>query len=539
MRALACVLLFLPLPLWAADIPVTSRVSAVTLYPQGGTVMREAEFAAAPGQHRLIVADLPASVPLSAVRVAVEGATMGGVSLRDDYVPPRDAAEDAALEAARAEVERLEAALREGAAGVEAIEMEEAAAKARVAFLDRLGAGEAVAGMDAGGLRALSDMIGQEGLAARQAALDARLRAKEADRALDDLREELEDARAALRALVPEDAARAMVAVDITAEAASEGRLRITYPIPQAGWTPVYDFRLARKAGRLEIARGAFLRQSTGENWRDVVLTLSTRRPSGQTAPSEISPWVPRIFEPEELRPKSLSRAEGAAFDQAAPQMEPALAAEATPRFDGLSVSYAAPGPVSVASGADRVRVALGTQEVAAQPGARAVPLSDDRAFLMAGFTNDAEQVILPTGEARFYLDGRFVGQRAVGMIPAGGETELSFGPVDGLRLSRIVPEREEGDRGVFTASSAIDETVRIEVENLTGEAWPVRLLDRVPVSEQEDLEIDWQARPGPSETDVDGKRGVLEWRFDIAPGETRAVTLDYTLQWPEGQVLR
>jgi uncharacterized protein (TIGR02231 family) len=185
------------------------------------------------------------------------------------------------------------------------------------------------------------------------------------------------------------------------------------------------------------------------------------------------------------------------------------------------------------------VRVALGAQDMAAEPVARAVPLSDDRAFLMAGFTNDPEEVILPTGEARFYLDGRFAGQRPVGMIPAGGEAELSFGPIDGLRLSRVVPEREEGDRGVFTSSSALDETVRIEVENLTGEAWPVRLLDRVPYSEQEDLEIGWSAQPRPSEENVDDMRGVLAWDFDIAPGETRAITLDYALEWPEGQVLR
>ncbi|EDM70464.1 hypothetical protein RAZWK3B_04947 [Roseobacter sp. AzwK-3b] len=545
MRALACLLIVAPVLAWAEDIPVTSRVTDVTLYPQGGTVIREAGFAAPQGSHRLILTDLPVSVPLSSVRVSVEGAQLNDIALRDDDVPPRSAEETAALQAARAEVARLEAALRDAEAGVEAIRLEEEAAVARVAFLDQLGTSRALAGMDPAALRDLVTMIGQEGLAARQAALEARQRADAADRGLGDLRDDLEEARAALRALVPEDAARAMLAVAITADADTQGMVRVAYTVPDAGWQPAYDVRLDRDAARLSIARGAFLQQSTGENWQDVALTLSTSRPSEQTAPSEIWPWLRRVFDPDQMQPKTLSRGAEASFDSAAPQAEsmaapaPAMITQAAPEFDGLSVRYVYPGTVSVASGADRVRVDLGLIERPADPIARAVPLLDDRAFLMAGFTNDDRELILPTDEARFYLDERFVGQRPIAMIPAGAEAELSFGPIDGLRLTRMIPSREEGGRGVFTASNALEETIRIEVENLTAEPWPLRVLDRVPYSEQQELEIDWTAAPRPAAQDVDGKRGVLEWRFTLEPAATQEIVLDYTLEWPEGKLLR
>jgi len=543
MRALACLLILMPGLLWAEDIPVTSRVADVTLYPQGGTVIREAAFAAPQGSHRLILTDLPVSTPLSAVRVSVQGATLNDIALRDDYVPPRSADDTAALQAARAEVDRLDAALRDAEAGVAAIRLEEQAAEARVAFLDQLGASQALAGMDPAALRDLVAMIGQEGLAARQTALEARQRADAADRGLSDLRDSLEDARAALRALVPQDTSRAMLAVAITADTATQGMVRVVYGVPDAGWQPAYDLRLDRNAGRLSIARGAFLQQSTGENWQDVALTLSTSRPSDQTAPSEIWPWLRRVFDPDQMQPKTLSRGAEASFDSDAPQFEalaaPAMVTQAAPEFDGLSVRYVYPGTVSVASGADRVRVALGTIERPADPVARAVPLLDDRAFLMAGFTNDDREVILPTDEARFYLGDRFVGQRPIAMIPAGAEAELSFGPIDGLRLTRVIPARQEGGRGVFVASNALEETIRIEVENLTSDPWPLRLLDRVPYSEQQELEIDWTAAPRPAAQDVDGKRGVLEWRFTLAPGATQEIVLDYALEWPEGKLLR
>ncbi|MFO7771149.1 MAG: mucoidy inhibitor MuiA family protein [Roseovarius gahaiensis] len=541
MRVLVSVLCLLPAPLWAEDIPLRSTVTAATLYPQGATVTRSVGFSAPAGQHDLILSDLPQNTPLSAVRVGVDGASMGSVTARNDYVPPQDTDESDALKAARSTVETLEQSLREAEAKVEAIRLEERAAQARIGFLQKLGQGQAVADMDAAALRDMVAMIGEETLAARQTALDARLRAEAADRGLADLRHELDQARAALRALVPQDTPRAMLAVAISTQQPTDGTVTVTYTIDDAGWQPVYDLRLTRDTGELDIERGAFIRQATGENWRDIALTLSTSRPSDQAAPSGIWPWLRRVTDPDAPMPKPLSRggAADAVAELSAPQAAPMEVQQAAAQFDGLAVTYDYPGTVSVASEADRVRIALGTLALEAEIMAQAVPLSDDRAFLMADVTNTADELILPTQEARFYLDDRFVGQRFLEMIPAGGQADLSFGAIDGLRLARAIPQRQEGERGVFTRSGALDETVRITVENLTAQDWPVRLLDRVPYSEQDDLTIDWSAQPAPSDTDVDDKRGVLEWRFDLLAGDTQAIVLDYSLEWPDGKVLR
>lgn len=534
------VFMALPVAAWAEDIPLTSDVNEVTLYPQGATVVRELAFSAPAGQHDLILTDLPKNTPLASVRVSVDGAVMGSVTTRDDFVPPRDPDMSAAREAARADVERLEADLREAQADVRAIKLEVQAAQARVAFLERLGRGEAVAGMNTTDLRDLVGMIGEESLSAMRAAHEAERRAGAADRALGDLRKELEAARAALRALVPEKEARAMLAVAVSSDEATQGTVRVSYTIREAGWTPVYDLHLARESGDLRIERGAFVRQSTGENWTDVAMTLSTVRPSEQVAPSEVFPWLRRVFDPEAVRPKPLMRSEADGMaEMAAPQAEPMAVKTAQANFDGLAVTYDYPGDVSVATGADRVRLALGTLETQAQVEARAVPLHDPSAFLMARVENDMGELILPTGEAMFYLDGRFIGKQFLEMIPAGGEADLSFGPIEGLRLTRTVLGREEGERGVITRSSDLTEAVKIEVENLTGQAWPLRLIDRVPHSEQEELEVEWNATPRASEVDVDGQRGVLAWSFDIGAGESREIGLEYDLQWPEGKVLR
>lgn len=545
MQRLAFALALLPSAVLAEDIPLISDVTGVTLYPDGATVTREVPFSAPAGSHQLLLTDLPRNTPLASVRVAVEGAQMGSVSTRNDFVPPRTEETNAAIRAAEDRVELLEEELRNRQAAIESIRLEAKAAEARVEFLESLGKGEGVAALDVEKLMALSEMIGSETLAALQTAQGARRRAEAAARDLEDLQEDLKRARQALAALVPEREDRAMLAVAVRSDAPAEGTLTVTYNIYEAGWQPVYDLRLERESGELDIERGALVYQQTGENWNDVALTLSTTRPSGQVVPGEVWPWLRRIFDPEAPvpMPKPLVRAEPQAGYAADEAMEEAAMApapvQAIAQFDGLSVTYSYPETVDVASGADNLRITLGTLETEAELVAQAVPLTDTNAYLMAEFTNEAEELILPTHEASFYLDGRFIGTRALELIPAGGEAELSFGPIEGLRLERTVLGRNAGDRGMISRSTELTEEVRIEIENLTGEAWPMRVLDRVPYSEQEDLEIEWNAAPHASEMDVDGKRGVLAWDFEIAAGEEKEITLTHTLEWPEGMVLQ
>ena len=545
MQRLVFALALLPTAVLAEDIPLASDVTGVTLYPNGATVTRRVPFSAPAGAHQLVLTDLPRSTPLASVRVAVEGAQMGSVSTRNDFVPPRTEETNAAIEAAEDRVELLEEELRNREAAIESIRLEAKAAEARVDFLESLGKGEGVAALDVEKLMALSEMIGSETLEALQAAQGARRRAEAAARDLKDPQEDLRRARQALAALVPEQEDRAMLAVAVRSDAPAEGMLTVTYNIYEAGWQPVYDLRLERDTGDLDIERGALVYQQTGENWSDVALTLSTTRPTEQTVPGEVWPWLRRIFDPEVPvpMPKPLVRAEPEAGYAADAAMEEAMVeaapVQAAAQFDGLSVTYSYPETVDVATGADNLRITLGTLEAEAEMVAQAVPLTDTNAYLMAEFTNEAEELILPTHEASFYLDGRFIGKRPLDLIPAGGEAELSFGPIEGLRLERTVLGRNEGDRGMISRSTELTEEVRIEIENLTGEAWPMRVLDRVPYSEQEDLEIEWNAAPHASEMDVDGKRGVLAWEFEIAAGEEKEITLTHTLEWPEGMVLQ
>ncbi|MBP9184582.1 MAG: DUF4139 domain-containing protein, partial [Fuscovulum sp.] len=161
----------------------------------------------------------------------------------------------------------------------------------------------------------------------------------------------------------------------------------------------------------------------------------------------------------------------------------------------------------------------------------------DTQAFVMASFIN-ADEPILP-GEALVFREGVLVGGLWLDLIAPGAETELAFGALDTIRISRDMPVRAGGETGILTTSNEVTEEVVITVENLGDESWPLRVIDQVPYSEQTDLEIETTASPEPTETDVDAQRGILAWDLDLAAGAQTTITLGYSMTWPEGMVLR
>ena len=80
------------------------------------------------------------------------------------------------------------------------------------------------------------------------------------------------------------------VRIDLAAAAATKATLRVTYAVRNARWAPLYDARLDTGAKdrkpALELVRRAEITQTTGEDWSNVALAVSTVRTArGGSAP--------------------------------------------------------------------------------------------------------------------------------------------------------------------------------------------------------------------------------------------------------------
>ena len=532
-------------PALADTFEASADITAVTIYSEGATVVRQVTVDVPAGTHEVIVPGLPVNTIAEALRVTPsDGVRIGALSLAKGRQPVTDDTPSDAVAAATAEVERLEQVLRDHDTAISMIRLAVMAAEEQVAFLRGLSNQDGLAATSPDDIRALAQLVGSETLAARQSALEAEVEAQAALRDRADDGELLDRARQALAALTAPVDQGAVLTLTVQTETDGPVTLDISTIVGEAYWRPTYDLRLTRgETPTLEIDRNVLVTQNSGEDWDGVALTLSTARPGGQSQAGEVYGIRRQIVSEEDLVRDRAQAADSYDGLMAAPVMEmsPVVVLEESRMYTnlmGANVTYTYGGEVTIRNGVDDLRLTLDTQTVTPSIWAAAAPMGDDSAYMVAELVNTTGEVLLP-GDALLIADGSLVGYTQLPLIAAGDDTKIGFGVIDGIRLNRIVPDRTEGDIGVLSRSNQQTETVVMTVENLTGEDWPIRLRDRIYYSDQDDLVVEYTASLPVSEQDPNGRRGVLEWQFDLAAGAKQEIRLEHSLTWPTGYVLR
>ncbi len=109
---------------------------------------------------------------------------------------------------------------------------------------------------------------------------------------IDDLNEQRQKVVNQLQAMRIEDAKpNGVVLVKLKSEAAKTVDAEISYVVADAGWEPYYDLRVENVSKPLKIEYQAKVYQNTGEEWKNVNLTLSTGNPYEEGRLPELDPW--------------------------------------------------------------------------------------------------------------------------------------------------------------------------------------------------------------------------------------------------------
>ncbi|MFU8823521.1 DUF4139 domain-containing protein [Yoonia sp.] len=537
-------------PAFADTITGQARVDSVTIYPGLATVTRQVTLDLPQGQHEIVIPGLPQNLGSDGLRIAAPGQVrVGAVNLAFDRLPVTPDQSSPAVQAARAEVERLEEVLRTRDVAIAEIRLRVQAAEDQIAFLQSLSkasAGETLTTATITDIQDLAQMVGAETLTLRTTAFAAEQEAQAAIRARQDDIDALDDARRALEALLAPEEQGSVLTFTVEASEAGEVTLDINTTENLANWSPVYDMRLTTgDDARVDIDRAVVVSQATGQDWTDVQLILSTARPGEQIAPGGAWAQLRRIISQADLdreNANAMGAADMLTLQRGAPVFSSPML-ESSPvtakaDFSGAAVTYVYPTRVTIRNGVEDLRLPLDELTFAADIWAEATPMSDANAYRMAEFINSSDEILLP-GPVMVQADGTMVGFSYLPLLAAGAEMDMGFGPLDGLRLTRITPNRSEGDVGIFSSATQLVEQTILTVENLTGQDWDVLLRDAIPYSEQDDLEVSLTASPAVTRRDPEGQRGIVEWDLSVPAGDKQEVTMEYTLRWPSGFVLR
>jgi uncharacterized protein (TIGR02231 family) len=525
-------------PVWAADLDASSAIDAVTVYPDGASVTRLITVDLTAGDTTLVAKDFPLGLDASSLRVEGEAATkivIGAIDARPPRAaPPVNLPEiDKRIEALKDERVNLDGAI--------------AAANARRKFAERFAEASPAGLGEKGEARPIAEWrTAFAAVAEEVASADTAIR--EAERKQRDIDREMARLEADRAAKPP---SKLEVRIDLAATAPARATLKVTYAVRHARWMPLYDARLDTgtkdRKPALELIRRADITQSTGEDWSNVALAVSTvKMTRGGSAPDLNSLIV------QYPSPPPPARAMGAVSDlrQDRAVMAPAPASEvsekkkadeqqATVEVSPFQVTFKIPGRVSVGTNEGAKALRISTATIAPDLAVRAAPVIDPTAFLEASFTESEDAPLLP-GRVAIYRDGMFVGSGRMAAASKDETVRLGFGADDKVKIERTVVKRNEGSAGLIVTTSKTDERAfKTSVRN--GHDFPIKvaITDQLPVSENEDIQVEMlpQTTP-PTATSWHDKRGVLEWAFDAKPGEVKDIAFAWRVRWPKDKAV-
>ena len=337
------------------------------------------------------------------------------------------------------------------------------------------------------------------------------------------------------------------VTVRLDATAAGALSLALSYAVPGASWTPTYDARVNSNEKTVALAYSGLVRQNTGEDWKEVALTLSTARPSLGGAAPALTPWaldvfVPRpvpIAMPTAMREERVMKAAGAmnmqAFTTNAP-MADALDAKdagfATATIDttATSASFKVASPASVPSDNAPQKVPITTATLAANPEYLTTPKLLPAAFLTAKVFNNSEFPLL-AGAMNVFLDGTFVATSHLRTVMPGEKFDLALGADEGISVKHKRVQRFTEDTGLTNSGKRITYEYLVTLQNNKKTAVHVIVADTLPVSRNEKIVVK-QLAPDPKELKPTAD-GAVKWTLDLKPAEKREVTLKFSVDYP------
>ncbi len=345
--------------------------------------------------------------------------------------------------------------------------------------------------------------------------------------------------------------------LQVMCKRAAEIPVSLSYYTNNAGWTPLYDIRVNSKTNKVKLVYKASITQTSGIDWKKAKLTLSTGTPNfGVTAPV-LTPWFLQLYVPELYRSLQ-GRAPGANVnrnviqsyendaklaevvvasangqyrtDKTISEVDPSTLQQYTTLNEGqLNTNFEIDLPYDIEADGKLHSVTIKDEEVNCILKNYAVPRMDKEAYLLAEVADWQNLDLLP-GDANIIMDDTYIGKSVIDPNTTADTLNLSLGKDKRLVVKRSVVKELSS---LKTSGGNNKQTFTYEITVKNNKLTDVNLLlkDQHPLSTIKEVEV--KLEDG-GEAMVNPETGVLTWKIDLKPGESKKVRFTYSVKYPK-----
>lgn len=506
------------------QIPITS----VLLYPGGASVERSTQIT--PGTTTVEFQGLPATFLGETLRAHADN------GIRIVQIITQEINQPQTVMAREAELQQQIQELKDRLA---LIEVDSKSAGLVRSYLEHLSGGSVhsaavdkpIPYLDAKSMAAVLDSLRNQGRDALERIQKSEIRKRTLTQQIDSLQRDLDKIRTGVRATRT---------IQVKVAARQPGMLHLSYQVNGAGWKPSYRATLDSNASTMKLERLATLAQITGEDWKDVQLTLSTVQPRPSVQAPEPQPWLLRFYKPAPRSEPGVARAY-----KAAPSPNLATARHGHDEADvalpilehhsEFHTEYIVPGRVSLASDGREISVSLSQQILTARQRVRIAPRLDVRGTLIAE-TARPEGVWI-AGNLQLFRDGSYLG--ATQWNPQADEKfVIPFGHDELIRATVERTQEQSGSGGFMDTRRIRKAGYTYHIQSAHRSPIDILLLESTPVSTAQEIKVEANLMPKADIDNWQGRQGVSAWEFKLGPGQKASFSAEYAITYPqEGNV--
>lgn len=330
-----------------------------------------------------------------------------------------------------------------------------------------------------------------------------------------------------------------------------------SYFTHSAGFTPLYDVRVNSKTNEIKLVYKASITQSTGIDWKQAKLTLSTASPSWGGVAPVLTPWylqkhapvlykkmqadavnnlqyntIQSFSDDSKLQEVVVSGYGGVRKENLAAMetVDPSnLERYTTLTESQLNTNFEIDLPYNIASNGQVHSVTIKEEKINATLKNYAVPKMDRDGFLLAELTDWQTLNLLP-GVANIIMDNTYTGKSMIDPNSTADTMNLSLGKDKRVAIKRSMVKEYTSTK---TSGNNTRQTFTYELTVKNNKITDVDLLlkDQYPISTLKEIEIQLEDS---KDAMVNEETGVLTWKMSLKPGESKKVRFTYTVKYPK-----
>lgn len=331
------------------------------------------------------------------------------------------------------------------------------------------------------------------------------------------------------------------ILVTVSSAANTLGKFILNYIVNSAHWTPVYDIRAKDVKSPITIVYKANVTQQSGEDWKDVKLTLSTANPNVNANKPYLNPYYLDYFNPVQAlsgRVAGLSLNEVVAVGYGAKKEDKTIrirgtasVAQVSQQENQTAIEFNISNPFSIAADGKQYTVEMNKVDLPAKYEYYVAPKINTNVFLTAQVTDWNKYNFLP-GEVNLFFEGTYIGKSAINSHTANDTLKLSLGTDKNIVVTRTLQQNLTGKQGLASNRKETRDWL-IEVKNRKSQAVNLLVEDQIPVSQNTDITVDAKELSGGK---LDAKTGLVAWNFALAPLDNKKADLSYQVRYSKNQ---